>query len=333
MANISTCNISIIDKLIALISLSLFLGACTNEPPLEVSRQIHTDKGAYAADLSQTGLWAAVSTPQGIRLWDTQERLPKYLWQQQPNQTNQVHIVKISQDNQVALTADKQSFAVWNMQTGANKGYYQINDANIAAAQISNRGEYVALGLLNGKIIHINLLTGRRIEFLAHQERISALTMSANGQYVLSGDYAGKALLWDTDTAQIVSRFNHDGRVSQLGLDQKARFAFTANSTNQSWIWDLSSATKISSLQYTARQQIFTSVKFSHDGRLLATGAPNHKIKLWRVSNGELIASWPFASDNFAATVLDFAFSEDDKYLTAETSYGVMQTWDIQLIK
>ncbi|WAJ70105.1 WD40 repeat domain-containing protein [Catenovulum adriaticum] len=333
MANISTCNISIIDKLIYVIGLSLLLGACTSEPPKEVNRQIHTDKGAYAADLSQNGLWAAVSTPQGIRLWDTQARLPKYLWQQRPSQTNQVHIVKISQDNQVALTADKQSFAVWNMQTGANKGYYKIDDANIAAAQISNKGEYVVLGLLNGKIIHINLLTGRRIEFLAHKERISALAMSANGQYVLSGDYAGKALFWDSRTAQVVSQINHQGRVSQLGLDQKARFAFTANSTNQSWIWDLSTGTKISKLQYTARQQIFTAVKFSHNGHLLATGAPNHKVKLWTVNSGELIASWPFVSDNFAATVLDFAFSEDDSYLTAETSYGVMQTWDIQLIK
>lgn len=333
MANISTCNISISDKLLFIIAVCCFLAACSGDPPREVNRQIHTDQGVYAADLSQTGLWAAVSTPQGIRLWNTQDRMPKYLWQQQPSQTNQVHIVKISQDNQVALTADKQSFAVWNMQTGANKGYYKINDANIAAAQISNKGEYIVLGLLNGKIIHINLFTGRRIEFLAHQERISALAMSANGQYVLSGDYAGKALLWDSRTAQVVSRINHQGRVSQLGLDQKARFAFTANSTNQSWIWDLSSGAKISTLQYAARQQIFTAVKFSHNGRLLATGAPNHKIKLWKVSNGELIASWPFVSDNFAATVLDFSFSVDDKYLTAETSYGVMQTWDIQLIK
>ncbi len=307
----------------------MLLGACSDKPPAEILHQIHTDNGAYAADLSQNGLYAAVSSNQGIRLWNTQLGLPKYLWQQQPGQENQVHIVKISQDNQAVLTSDKQSFAVWSVNTGANKGYYKINDANIAVADISDQGQFVVLGLLTGKVIHINLETGRRIEFLAHQERISALDMSANGQYVLSGDYAGQAILWDSQTAQPVHQFSHQGRVSQLSLDNKARFAFTANSTNESWIWDLKTGHKHSALQYPARQQIFTTVKFSHHGHILATGAPNQKIKLWSVYSGELIAQWQFEADNFAATVLDFAFSPDDRQLSAETSFGVLQRWDI----
>ncbi|MCU4677591.1 hypothetical protein N7931_18390 [Catenovulum sp. 2E275] len=329
MANFSNFNFSAVTRLSASYCLSFLLLACNDQPVNEVLYQTHTDNGAYAADLSVYGQFAAVSSNQGVRFWDIKTGLPKYLWQHEPNQTNQVGIVKISFDNQLVLTADKQSFALWNINTGANKGYYKIDDANIVTAAVSKQGHFVALGLLNGKILHIDMQTGRRIEYLSHQDRISALEMSANGRYILSGDYAGKAILWDTQTAQSRFEFNHNGRISQLSLDNQARFAFTANSTNESWIWDLTTGKRYSQLNYIARQQIFTAVKFSNNGKLLATGAPNQKIKIWSVESGELIAEWPFDADHFAATVLDFAFSENDKLLSAETSFGALQTWEL----
>ncbi|MER2492531.1 WD40 repeat domain-containing protein [Catenovulum sediminis] len=315
----------------ALLALIL-LAACT-DAPTEINRIEQTDNGAYAADLSQAGIYSVMSTQQGVSLWDLDKNLPKFVWQHKPNQQNRVHITKISDDSRFVLTAESNQFAIWNLQTGANRGFYQVEASQIMVADLANGGEKVALGLMDGRVLFINLQTGRRLEFLAHSERISALDITPNGNYVLSGSYDGSAYLWHTQSAQITRDLSLQGRISQLALDNKARYAFTANSTNQSIIWDLTTGQQHSKLRYIARQQIFTQVKFSHNGKLLATGAPNQKIKIWSVDNGQLIAEWHITSDHFAATVLDFAFTLNDQQLTASTSFGLLQTWDIsQLI-
>ncbi|EWH10639.1 hypothetical protein DS2_07398 [Catenovulum agarivorans DS-2] len=315
----------------ALLASGLIAGC--EQPPAEELALVQTDNGAFAADLSTAGVYSVISTQTGVQLWDVEKQLPTFAWQHQPNQPNLVHTVKISHNNKFVLTAEDQAFAVWNMQTGANKGYYRIEKSEIVTADISQTGQQVALGLMDGRVLFIELDTGRRLEFLGHTERISQLSMSANGQYILSGGYDGKALLWRSQNAQIVYDFAHTGRITQVALDHQARFAFTANSTNQSYIWDLTNGEKLSQLNYTARQQIFTSVKFSHNGLWLATGAPKQKIKIWSVKSGELLAQWPIKADNFAATVLDFAFNLQDDVLYANTSFGLVQAWSLQLFQ
>lgn len=304
--------------------------SCSKAPPTEVLHQIHTDNGAYASALSQAGLYAAVSTQNGVLFWDTEKNQTKYVWNHKFKQNSQIHLVEISHDSQAVLTADRQNFAIWNINTGANKGFYSIDESSITSAKISNQGRFVALGLLNGKVIHINVETGRRIEFLGHTDRITQIAMSANGAYVLSGGYEGMAYLWNSKTGQVRNKFTHTGRISQVALDNQARYAFTANSMNQSWIWDLTTGKKITELKYPVRQQIFSSVVFSNNGEWLATGAPNQKVKLWSVKSGELLAEWPFEADSSTASVLDFAFSLDDNFLSAETSFGILQKWQIQ---
>ncbi|WP_016956437.1 WD40 repeat domain-containing protein [Catenovulum agarivorans] len=311
---------------------SWLLTGCEQKPTEQLAL-VQTDNGAFAADLSIAGVYSVISTQTGAQLWDVEKQLPTFVWQHQPNQPNLIHTVKISENNKFVLTAEDTAFAVWNMQTGANKGYYQIDKSEIVAAAISKSGQKVCLGLMDGRILFIELDTGRRLEFLGHSERISQLVMSANGQYVLSGGYDGKALLWNSENAQVVYDFAHTGRITQVALDAKARFAFTANSTNQSYIWDLTTGQKVSRLNYTARQQIFTSVVFSHDGKWLATGAPKQQVKLWQVESGDLVAKWSIKADNFAATVLDFAFNLQDDVLYANTSFGLVQAWSLEQYK
>lgn len=321
---------SALKRIVAAMIMTLALLACTPAPPPEVTSQQHTDNGSYAASLSHAGLYAAVSTPNGVLFWDIEKNRTNYVWNHKQNQSSEIHIVDISFDNRVVLSADKHSFSIWNVDTGANKGFYSIQESTIADAKISNQGQYAVIALLNGEILHIDLTTGRRLVFLGHTDRISGLEISPNGHYILSGSYDGTALLWNGLSGQVVHTFEHSGRISQVALDSQARFAFTANSTNESWIWDLKTGQKITELQYPVRQQIFTRVVFSHNGKWLATGAPNQKIKIWQVNNGALVTQWPFKAGTYTATVLDFAFDLQDAFLTAETSLGHMQTWSIK---
>ncbi len=314
--------------LIAILQWALYGCGESSNPRLQ--RYQHTDNGSYAAALSTQGKYAVVSTAQGITLWQVDKHLPKYVWKHQDNMANQVISVDISSDNSHVVTANTSQLALWNMTSGHNKGFWQVKDSKITQVKVSNQGQEILIAQLNGTIELYQLHSGRRLQFLGHKERISSIDMSANGHFVLSGSYDGKALFWNSKTGQVIHDFKHsEGRITKVALDASGQYAFTANSFKESFIWQLSSGKKVSQLSYPMRQLIFTSVVFSHGGNLLATGAPNRKIKLWHVDTGKLIAEWKYEADGFGATILDFAFSEDDKHLIAENSYGLAEVWDI----
>lgn len=310
----------------------LMLAACGSEVE-RTTRLEHTDNGSYDAVLSRHGEWAVVSTSTGITLWDVEKHLPKYVWHHNPDMPNDVFSVALSDDNRFAVTGNDHEIALWNTATGSNVGFWQVSESSIEEIGVSNQGRHLILALQDGKLEHFNLDTGRRLQFLGHTDRISAIAMSANGRYVLSGSYDGQALFWDSKTGQVVHKFAHQGRVTQVALHHDGKYAFSANSTKESIIWDLKTGQEISRLNYPTRFLIFTCVVFSDDGSLLATGAPNHKIKLWDVKTGEKITEWSYEADTFSATMLDIAFSPDNRTLIGENSFGIAEKWDISKYK
>ncbi|WP_111976866.1 WD40 repeat domain-containing protein [Algibacillus agarilyticus] len=317
-------------KVLYLICLSLLLSACNKWGENRTARWLHTDNGTYAADLSQNGEYAAVSTADGITLWQVNQHLPKYFWRHDPEKSNEVIHVDIASDNSHVITATENQVALWNMKTGHNKGFWQVEESRIVDIKIANKGRLMLIGLLNGVVELYNLDTGRRVRFLGHNERISRVDLSDNGHFALTGSYDGMALFWDTRSAQVIHSFKHDSRITQVALDQTGQYAFTANSFKDSNIWRLSDGSQQSQLKYPMRQLIFTSAVFSNDANILATGAPNKKIKLWRVKTGELIDEWQYEAEGMGVSILDFAFNEDNSRLISENSFGLAEVWRLQ---
>lgn len=324
-----TTAANFVRKLILLAALIIVSGC----QPQTTQQFEQTSSGAFAGDLSAFGKYSAMSTQESVTLWDQHKAKILYRWSHHPGYRNSVHCVALSDDNQIALTANNTEFALWNMQTGANKAFYSIDNDLIRSCAVAKQGQYIALGMISGNVLFIDIDSGRRLYFLGHKERISEIAISANGQYVLSGSYDGSALLWRTQDAQVVYDFSLQGRITKVSLDRLGRYAFTANSTNQSQIWDLSNGQAIAQLKYLARQQIFSAVSFSHNGQWLATGAPGQKVKIWSLKTGELVYTHPFIADNFSATVLDFAFSADDSELLLSISSGKLQRLNLNQLE
>lgn len=80
-------------------------------------------------------------------------------------------------------------------------------------------------GRSDGVVVFINLNTGRRIEFLGHQDKVNTVDLSPNGRYALSGSNDYVAYLWDTQSGQVIHRFNHPTRVTRVALDPQGRYA------------------------------------------------------------------------------------------------------------
>ncbi|WP_394193471.1 WD40 repeat domain-containing protein [Pseudoalteromonas atlantica] len=309
--------------------------ACSEQKEQATASYEHAARGAFASALSHDGRYSLISSiHHGVALWDNQQQVLKYQWFQQQDQDSLVHTVAIAFDNSHAVTAEKTTFAVWDINTGDNVGYYKIKTATIRDIAISNQGRSVLYGRSDNVVVYLNLETGRRIEFLGHQEKINVVDLAPNGRFALSGSNDYVAYFWDTQSGQVIHRFNHPNRVTQVALDPQGRYAFTADSMAQAHVWQLTTGDLVSKLKYIARQKIFTAVRFNEQATLLLTGSPNRLVDLWKIADGEKIQSWRVTpregSKPKSAVVLDVAFTDDDTALLTESSSGIAERFTIR---
>ncbi|MDC8829320.1 WD40 repeat domain-containing protein [Alteromonas gilva] len=291
------------------------------------------EEGAYAADVSTDGKLSLVSgINNGIHVWRFGEDQPLYQWSHQGDGNNLVANVHISADNSYAVTSDREAFATWSLTTGEPVGFWRIDESSIRDVAIANGGRGVVVGRSNGQVMFFEPGSGRRLEFLGHQERINSVDVTPNGKYALTGGNDYVAYLWSTESGQVIHSFTHPSRVTLVALDDQGRYAFTADSQQKSQIWNVQTGEPISQLQYIARQKIFTDAVFSADGKYLLTGAPSRRMYLWNVQTGEQVGEWKVAPrENMSppsAVVYGVGFI-DEKNLISVSSSGLAELWSM----
>lgn len=319
-------------SLFLLLSLIFVISCSQSDTPSQ--QYEHAVEGAFAAEISQNGDYSIISSiHHGLSLWDNRNNKLLFQWFHHNASNNDIYIVRISANNSHALSASRREFAIWDMHTGQSLGFYQVSDSPIRDIRISANGRYVLYGQVNGKVVHIDLQTGRRLEMPIHSEKVNSVDMSANGLYALSGGNDHRAFLWNTKTAQIIKEFNFKQRVSMVKLEDKGRYAFVADNQKASQIWNLQTGELQSTLIYTARQSIFSSVRFINNGKQLLTGNGTKMISLWDVETGVKTEKWlvtPRKETRPKTAVVYSATLWDENNIASESSAGFLEIWPIK---
>lgn len=311
-----------------LIFILFALAACSNsDEPFK--KWEHATDGALSSSISQDGSLALVSSSfNELILWDLKTNAQKYRWKQ--GKENLVLFTSISPNNKYALSADKDSFVVWDIETGKSLTYTKVRESTIRDITIANNGNLL-IGKVNGVVVHVNIFTGLRIEFLGHSEKINSIAMSPNGRYALTGSSDYTALFWDTKTAQVIHRFIHPTRVTKVALDNTGKYAFSAGSQRQSSIWDIKTGKEVSRLQYPSRSRVFSAVTFSNDSSQIYTGSPGRLLNRWSTKTGKQLEQWSVTprKDSRPVSSVIFAISETTSgKLVTESSSGYAEFWE-----
>lgn len=315
-----------------LLALTLILSACQPNKTSPIQRWQHAVEGSYAGAISRDGQYSVVSSiHHGISVWDLKTNDRKYNWaQEQTSSDNLVLAIDISDNSSHVVTANRSDFALWNLENGKSEGYWKVRESNIRDVAISNQGNYVLIGKSNGTVVHVEIDTGRRLEFLGHSEKINSVDMLPNGRVAMSGGNDFIAYVWDSQSGQIIYQFNHTSRVSKVALDPQGRYAFSADSMRAAHIWDLKTGKLITTLKGTKRHEVFSSVRFSNDGKTLITGAATRKVSVWDIATGKRTAHWYVTAKEAkrptGAVVYSVAFGDNNTLLT-ESSSGYAESW------
>ena len=308
--------------------------ACTVPDTTPVNQWWHAEDGAYAADISPNGEYSVVSgVDNGINVWHNLDDNVLFHWQHQSEGNNLVLAIHISADNKFVVTSDREAFALGSIESGEPVGFWRIDESTIRDVAVTNNGKGILVGRSSGKVMYFEPETGRRLEFLGHQERINSVDISPNGEYALTGGNDYVAYLWSTQTGQIIHTFTHSSRISKVALDDAGRYVFTADSKQGSKVWDAQTGAQISNLKYIARQKIFTDAVFSEDGKHLLTGSPSRSIYMWDVRTGEQTGEWKVAAKEGTrpATAVVYAVGfMGNNTLLSESSSGLAELWAIE---
>lgn len=315
---------------ICLILTLLALSGCFHSSH-EAQRWTLQPDGVTSFSLSREGRFGLMaSTEQGIVLWDLMQNKQLADFGYQDQDRNTVIASQISDNNRYAITATSQNFAVWDLAWGQAEGLWSISDGIIRDLDISNNGQKVLLALSNGKALFVDLGTGRRLEFLAHQDKVNSVSLSPNGKFALSGGNDHNAFFWSTESGQVLNEFPHAHRITRVELHRTGKYAFSADGDDTAIVWDLSTGEPRTKLNMFHRHPNFSTARFSDDGEVLVTGTPGRRIESWDTQSGDNIGRWLAEEQQNtrppSAVVYDVAIDPTGRVISA-TSAGIAQAW------
>ena len=319
---------------VVLLCLCLLLTAC-NEGEAPLNRWELSSGGLYDAALSHDGRHAVISSfTEGVSYWNRQQQQKLYVWHHGDSANSAIAHVAFSPDDKFVITADQRAFVIWDCNTGESLGYWGV-DADIMDVALSRQGRYILLGLKDGRAIHIDRITERRLEVIAHhEERVTTVALSADGNIAVTGGNDHRVVVWHMTDARVIHSVERDARVKLVALNRSANRLFINSEDNHSSVYDLRRKRLISDLHFKPRQGLVSSARFTRNGKQLLLGFPGRSVSLWNIQTGEMLQEWSAPNRKVGlspqgATVFSVSFNKENKSILAQASNGLGGEWAI----
>jgi len=317
-------GINLIVIMIAVLSL-IGCDSVYTSPPLATGH--HSSHIIIASALSKGGQYNLISDNNSVCLWkNNQEKHPLYCLRDE--QAQLINLVDISENNLFYLISNRVSVCLYSLKNHQQLGEWQFAGNIINDMDISADGSKVLLGFRSGKSSIIDIKHNRIHTFTKHRLDINSVSLSDDGEIAFTGSSDKKAFVWNTTTGRNIQEFTHGSRVNHVNMSADGKIGFTLDAINDRIFWDLSTGQELSELTTHLRFFEFNDSVFSNDNSLLLTGSPKQVIKLWKVSNGDLIAQWKSKKEKGRASVLSVAYAPEQKVVTINSD-GLYEQWQL----
>jgi WD40 repeat protein len=276
----------------------------------------------------------------------------------QTGHSSAVDCVVFSRDGRLLASAGHDDvIKVWDATTGVElrsfKGHgtflYSLTSDFRNSVAFSPDGKTLAAGSQDSTVKLWDIASGELRTLKGHSGWVNSVAFSPDGKTLAS--VGGSVMLWDVATGSVLRTiktnsfllravaFSPDGKTLAVGSKDYADAEQTAFGEGVARILDVATGSELHVLK--SGWGDVSTVAFSADGKMIATGSIDTRIKLWDAATGSLLHSLgerpaapakpgqPVMMVVSFAFVNSIAFSPDGKTLVSGSFDNSIALWDV----
>jgi WD40 repeat protein len=169
-----------------------------------------------------------------------------------------------------------------------------------------------------------------------HQDGVTAVSFSPDGKQLVSGSSDKTLVFWDLATGREIAGFRaHETALSDVAYSPDGKvIASTCSAAflgkpGQLVLWEATGDKLRTRHAFKPEVFAFWCVAFSPDGKFVAAGYHESRIKIWDVATHKEYATL----EGHAIAVMDLVFSSDGKTLFSASVDGTIKVWDVATAK
>ncbi len=164
-----------------------------------------------------------------------------------------------------------------------------------------------------------------------HEARVKAIAFTPDGKTLVTGSHDGTVRLWDVAKQVPITRLDgHVAPTRSVAVSPDGKLIFSGGAQRMLKVWDAKTHQEKAGYQLAPERpgegSIVLAMRYSPDGKTLATTHEDGTISLRRAANGDLRKT--LEGHEEAATCL--VFSKDGKTLLTGSSDQTIRLWDVE---
>ncbi len=293
-----------------------------------------------------------------VRLWDTSGNSEPILLQKQSLSGDLLRthqelvggpdVLLFSPDGKILACGAGQDVKLWDTTTGELITTFTAHIGFIEYLAFSTDGSILASASQDGTIKYWNIKTGKPLQshITRHIPWVISTSFINNSSTLACVDYGGMITIWDLETSQLTKHRTKTAFENTRWEAESEPLVFSPDGTklvsngviNDSTaplgltyllrLFDVSSGRELNTL--VCKNEQFTEIEFSPDGKTLAFGVHSHtygRIRLWNTETDDTF-DIQFADRTVLLNAM--TFSPDGSRLVTGTHEGKVQMWDVK---
>ena len=176
-----------------------------------------------------------------------------------------------------------------------------------------------------GTVVILRASNGQEITRINQDCFVDTVAFIDDGKHVVSGCWDGPTRTWEIGSGRETAQLN--GNCSDLlnSNPKEDNFVVVAcSSSNSIDVWDVVKGSRLSTMSLEKLIDYVTTVKFSPDGKSIATGDKDRTIRIRDTVSGQQVVR--MFDDDIVTSV---AFSPDGKFVASGSLDNTARVWNV----